>query len=205
MFEAAFRRVIDKIDAAPTKRDPFPHIHVEEIFPAGFYGELLGHLPDSAAYQPLRESGRVTKDYSPHRLALFPADLDGLPTAGRAFWRSFFGILKKGLNRRDNAPKVQFCLIGSPPIDISSIPSPSSAGFTRGSHAGVQVPYMCLPYQFQSIRPRRRNGFRVANGASGFGSLPGPTTRTVITFSPTRNVLAADTGTYQPAAASERL
>ena len=93
MFEAAKRQVIRKIEDAQIVRDPFPHLRVEQIFPDEFYDRLLREIPLIDDYTPLIETGRVTKSYSPHRLAFFPEGIGRLPVAAGEFWGELFDAL----------------------------------------------------------------------------------------------------------------
>jgi len=68
---------------------PYPHIYVPDIFPAGFYQELLRNLPPQEALKNLGELGRVTAgNVYPERgvLPLTPQDLAGLEGEQRGFW-----------------------------------------------------------------------------------------------------------------------
>lgn len=90
MFDTAIQQVIDKISDAPIDRNPFAHIQIDDIFPADFYTALRDNMPSPDAYQALVETERVTKDYSPHRLALFPNKLDALSHESQEFWSGFY-------------------------------------------------------------------------------------------------------------------
>jgi hypothetical protein len=78
--------VICRIDAAPVHDVPFPHISIDGIFPAGFYGEMLCQIPAREFYAPISETGRTSGDYE-QRLILHLSRLDKVPPAQRAFWQ----------------------------------------------------------------------------------------------------------------------
>lgn len=92
MFSAARLHVIYKVMNAPVRRFPFPHIYVEDIFPADFYAQIRQHMIEDAAYTRLVDSGRVGKGYSGARYSLFPYELDSRPIddAKKEFWRNVF-------------------------------------------------------------------------------------------------------------------
>ena len=58
-FADARRHAIYQIAHAPLRTYPFPHVFVEDILPAGFYGRLLANLPGIRAYD--RDEGAVAE------------------------------------------------------------------------------------------------------------------------------------------------
>jgi hypothetical protein len=81
--------VLYKIGNATVREYPYPHIYVPDVFPAGFYRELLGNLPPQAALKNLGELGRVTAGNAyPERgvLPLTAQNLDALEAPQRDFW-----------------------------------------------------------------------------------------------------------------------
>lgn len=77
-----------------TPAHPWPHRHlfVEEVFPADFYAELQRHMPETAAYTPLAQTGKVAKgDYEMRSgFLLNSAHLSRVPTETAAFWTALF-------------------------------------------------------------------------------------------------------------------
>lgn len=92
MFSAARLHVIYKVLNAPVQRFPFPHIYVEDVFPADFYAQIRQHMIEDAGYTRLIDSGRVTGAYSGARYSLFPYELDSRPIddTKKQFWREVF-------------------------------------------------------------------------------------------------------------------
>lgn len=138
MFETAIQQVIDKIADAPINRNPFAHIQIDDIFPAGFYETLRSHMPPPDAYQALIETERVTNAYSPHRLALFPNQLDQLTAETRTFWSGFYGRLLAGDLARAILDKFGAELKSLSGVDLDILPEAylmrDEAGYELGPH-----------------------------------------------------------------------
>jgi hypothetical protein len=66
----------------------FEHIYMTSVFTPTFYGELLGHLPSTRRFHPLRHRDAVAADGSSTRLRmyLYPERVALLPGAQRAIW-----------------------------------------------------------------------------------------------------------------------
>lgn len=97
MFSAAKLHVIYKVMNAPLRTWPFPHICVQDVFPADFYAEILRHRLDDDCYTRLTDTGRVDKMmYSGARSCVFPAEVDNIPAPEerRAFWREMFATFR---------------------------------------------------------------------------------------------------------------
>lgn len=60
-----------KILNAPVKRWPFSHFHVENVFPADFYADILTSLPPHDAYSTHGTSYKGRKFANPTKLDLF--------------------------------------------------------------------------------------------------------------------------------------
>ncbi|MDA0238965.1 MAG: hypothetical protein O3A84_02925 [Proteobacteria bacterium] len=138
MFDTAIQQIIDKIAAAPINRNPFAYIQIEEIFPADFYETLRGNMPVPADYRALIETERVTKDYSPHRLTLFPNQLDGLTAEARAFWSAFYNRLLAADLAQAILAKFGADLKNLSGIDLNILPEAylmrDEAGYELGPH-----------------------------------------------------------------------
>jgi len=84
-------QVLYKVANAPIHAFPFPHLYVQDVFPAAFYRELRANLPDDAAFTDLKKLERVGAGYSDARLVL-PLTRDfvqRLPGTQRKFWDGF--------------------------------------------------------------------------------------------------------------------
>lgn len=68
--------VLYRVANAPLMHHPFPHFHVQEVFPPDFYRELRTRLPELAAYKRLDETGKVAKGAYPERFVCSLADLE---------------------------------------------------------------------------------------------------------------------------------
>ena len=82
----------------PVRRFPFPHLYVENVFPAAWYSDLLRYLPKIEAYQPIGETGTVPMDAYPQRFvgAIEPlADAEG-PGPTAQFWAEANRLLMAG-------------------------------------------------------------------------------------------------------------
>lgn len=92
MFSDVRHYVQYQIMNAPLRVYPTQHIYVEQIFPPDFYKRLLDALPDDSAYMRLVDTERVNQEYSPHRLSLFPSQLEQakLDIERRVFWQRLF-------------------------------------------------------------------------------------------------------------------
>jgi len=96
--------VLQRIDAAPLRREPFVHCVVDGIFPADFYEEIIDNWPDEGSWEPLSESGRVSSHAYAERMVVLmnPAGYARLDEARRAFWQERLGawLLGKTLRER---------------------------------------------------------------------------------------------------------
>jgi hypothetical protein len=92
MFSAARNHLVYRLANVPTRTYPFPHIVIDDVFPAEFYAAILNHLPPNEAYVRLRDTGRVSNRYSPQRLAYFPDARHerGVSSNVAAFWQRMF-------------------------------------------------------------------------------------------------------------------
>lgn len=79
-------KVVSLIDAAATRDLPFPHLSIDDIFPADFYTKMLRQIPSRDFYKRISETGR-TKGYD-ERLILHLNQLDNLPAEQRMFWQA---------------------------------------------------------------------------------------------------------------------
>ncbi len=94
--------LIKTIASTPLEREPFCHIYMDGLFPAGFYTTLLGNLPPKEHYQPLnlrkwvRPDGTSTRD----QFYLTPENLAKLPSQSAAFWGAFVRAVLEGSLKR---------------------------------------------------------------------------------------------------------
>jgi hypothetical protein len=85
--------VLERIAAAPVRREPFAHCIVDDVFPAEFYESIIDHWPEEESWQGLGESGRVSKgDYDQRMVVLMdPPGFGRLDETRRGFWRDQVG------------------------------------------------------------------------------------------------------------------
>jgi hypothetical protein len=91
MSSAVEEHVIYQVSNAPMREYPYPHIYVENVFPADFYAQLRANWPDASALVSIPETGRVSKGMYAERFVL-PFNADGimkLPEERREFWIEF--------------------------------------------------------------------------------------------------------------------
>jgi hypothetical protein len=83
--------LIYQINNAPVREYPYPHIYVENVFPADFYAQLRANWPDPAELTSLADTGRVSKGSYRERFVLpfTPDGIDKLPDDRREFWSNF--------------------------------------------------------------------------------------------------------------------
>ena len=99
MFSAAELHMLYRIGNAPVGPFPYPHIYVQDVFPADFYAELLRHLPPREAFAPLSKVRPMPSDvYDKTRsvLILQPEFVDQLAEPFRGFWQSVSRMLFSG-------------------------------------------------------------------------------------------------------------
>ena len=94
--------VLERIAAAPVRREPFAHCIVDQIFPADFYEEIIDHWPQEESWESLSESGRVT-GYAERMVVLMnAAGYARLDEARRAFWHDRVGGWLLGAGLREH-------------------------------------------------------------------------------------------------------
>jgi len=83
------------VERAPLRDTPFDHIRLEDVFPAGFYGELLERFPAGTVFHPLHHHDALRPDGTSRRqrLYLYPESLWRLPRAQRQIWQRIAAAL----------------------------------------------------------------------------------------------------------------
>ena len=90
LFVNAEMQVLYKVANSTVRTFPYPHIRVENVFPAEFYQQIRQHLPPTEAYKSLSELGRIKGQYDARRvLLLTPDSVSGLKDNCREFWDNF--------------------------------------------------------------------------------------------------------------------
>ncbi|WP_374307700.1 hypothetical protein [Dongia sp.] len=81
--------LVQVVDRAPVRKEPFDHIRLENIFPDGFYRDMLANLPAASQYHPLFHRDAMTPDGGSTRMRmyLYPELLWRLPRLQRQIWR----------------------------------------------------------------------------------------------------------------------
>lgn len=133
-----------RIRNAPVQEWPFPHIHVDGIFPEEFYAELRRLFPIERDLIPLASTPRVGKGYSDKRLVLFHDEVDRMDVEDDklSFWRDAFRILTEG--EVAEALIARFADILRPRLE-SVDPTPGvNAGLRREAVLAVDHPNYAL-------------------------------------------------------------
>lgn len=83
--------VVDRLRASELLLEPYPHYYLENVFPDGYYRELLSHLPDSKVYQNLFEVTDLKLDHFRHRdqRDLNAGWTENLPDELKDYWDRF--------------------------------------------------------------------------------------------------------------------
>ena len=93
MSSIAEEQSLYRIANAPLRDYPYPHLYVEDVFPAAYYAEMRASWPDSESLLTLDAYGRVPAGAYPDRYAL-PLTATGvatLPPDKQTFWRGLGG------------------------------------------------------------------------------------------------------------------
>jgi hypothetical protein len=89
-------RLSATIAAAPLRRDPAPHLYLEEVFSSDFYRRMVDEFPETSAFARWRHEGDPAVFFGSYaqRLELrLPRDRDRLSGQRRAFWSSLAAAL----------------------------------------------------------------------------------------------------------------
>jgi len=98
--------VLARLAAAPIRREPFPHVIVDEVFPPDFYESIIDHWPEGESWRPLSESGRVTGYSAARQVVLMDeAGYARLDAQRRQFWAGEVGAWLLGQEFRLQALK----------------------------------------------------------------------------------------------------
>ncbi|MGH8617884.1 MAG: hypothetical protein ACREUW_09345 [Burkholderiales bacterium] len=88
MSSFAEEHVLYRIANAVLREHPYPHLYVEDVFPADYYSAMRAHWPGTESLHTLDQYGRVPEGAYPERFAM-PLDAGGigsLPPDKQAFW-----------------------------------------------------------------------------------------------------------------------
>jgi hypothetical protein len=145
--------VVERLRSARIDYDPFPHFYLENVFPDGFYREMLDRLPGSEIYQNLFEVTTLKLDHFRYR---DQRDLnDGwtrmLPAGIKDFWDRFNGwFLGQDLSRavlRTFAEPLR-ARIGSedrwPEVSVEAQFIRHKAGYFLGPHSDLHTKLVVL-------------------------------------------------------------
>jgi len=87
-------RLLDRFKDAPIKTDPFPHVVIQNLFPADYYEEILRQFPSDEQMIPLSETGRTGNAYRERLVTLFDEPgFNRLTPEQRQFWAQLGGWL----------------------------------------------------------------------------------------------------------------
>lgn len=118
--------MVDAVCATTPQLDPFPHIIVGNIFPAGVYDDLLEFLPSDSLYEKFGYAKFQTTDGASNRMRFRMEDkwLDRLSPAQRRFWHAVRQALGSNLLKRAVFAKLSAGLafrFGVPEFETSDI------------------------------------------------------------------------------------
>ena len=96
MEQETFEHLLYRFYNAPIATYPYPHFHIENIFPNDFYREILENLPELNAYVSLSDSGAVKKGSYRERyiLPFQEPEISRMSFVQGMFWRKFALRLK---------------------------------------------------------------------------------------------------------------
>lgn len=89
--QSPLAHVVDRLREVEVVPDPYPHYYLENVFPEGYYQELLSHLPASSVYENLYEVTDLKLDQFRHRdqRDLTEGWTETLPDEVKSFWEDF--------------------------------------------------------------------------------------------------------------------
>lgn len=96
MFDSEeIQHVLYRIGNAPIRDYPFPHFVVDGVFSPSFYNDLIESFPDTPAFTPISDSGRLTTVGDPARsvIGFKNKDAGSLPADRRAFWTPLLDLI----------------------------------------------------------------------------------------------------------------
>ena len=91
MEDEVLFHAMNRLLSAEIHTHPYPHFHVDQLFPEDFYQQLIAHLPETSSYQTISKTGRVTAgDYLQRFVLPLEGDeLSQLPFPQFLFWGQF--------------------------------------------------------------------------------------------------------------------
>jgi hypothetical protein len=92
------------VDRSPLRSEPFDHIQMENVFPSGFYQQMLDALPAREKFHQLYHKDALRTDGTSTRLRLYlyPENMWRLPQGQRRIWGKIVGAL--------SAPELELAL-----------------------------------------------------------------------------------------------
>ena len=149
--------VLYRIFNAPIRPYPYPHIFVENVFPEDFYIRLRANWPDDAAFMPIGDTGRVSKDAYPQRLVLplTPGDIEKLVTERRPFWQEFsawftgsnflLSMISKFMSYAEQrlGENCRRCKFGSDALVVRDLTNYSIGPHTDAPHRLITMLFYC--------------------------------------------------------------
>ncbi|HET7363484.1 MAG TPA: hypothetical protein VFJ70_07945 [Burkholderiales bacterium] len=89
-LEHLVQHLLASIRAARAGDEPFHHLELSDVFPAGIYGALLDAMPSRADYRPMSGRAKYTRTDdggTRTKIDLFPELLRRLPPEKKDLWR----------------------------------------------------------------------------------------------------------------------
>jgi len=90
LIEDIEQALIYRVTNATVYDYPYPHVYIQDIFPADYYQEILDHLPADEHYVCISDTGRVKGERYAARFVidLSTSTLEQLSPALREFWQT---------------------------------------------------------------------------------------------------------------------
>lgn len=94
------QHVLSRLAAAPVEHDPYPHIRLNDFFPAQFYRRIVDRMPPLEAYRNMLDTNRTGRggshDPYAHRYTLNQMELPqtDIDPEQKSFWNGIFELLR---------------------------------------------------------------------------------------------------------------
>ena len=177
--ESVEQQIVDAVDRAEVRHQPFDHIYMEDVLDRQGYNALLAALPDRRFYHDLKHRDAVRDDGSSTRLRmyLYPELLAQLPAEQKRMWLpvaralcsrelelAFKRKFRRALEERFGKPAEK---IGVYPIPILLRDQP---GYRIGIHSDVAKKAITVQFYLPRDEKQRSIGTIFHESDHGAGS-----------------------------------
>jgi len=170
MEQDVLLHVTDRLMQANIHSSPYPHFHIENLFPNEFYQELLSNLPDTSYFQGLSQTGKVDPRTYAERfvLPLQEEKLNELPFCQSLFWNKFTSAINSELWRSTLLKKFEKEIKERFNTHYESLKFSSTAELMRdrtnysiGPHTDHPIRVVTLLFYFPSSKNQKHLGTSV--------------------------------------------